>query len=229
MKCKSLVSVIIPVYNGERYLAEAIESVLAQTYRPIEVIVVDDGSTDGSANIVRGFPSVRYCLNLHGGLGEARNRGIESAKGEFFAFLDSDDLWVGDKLARQMTMFDDNPELDMVFGHVRQLISSELDDVIKKKIHCPDELMPGYVAGCMLIRREAFLRVGLFETNWRLGEFIDWYLRAVERGLKSFILPEIVLNRRLHDTNMGIRDRNSQTDYVRILKASLDRRRKVRN
>src|ERR1700758_706720 len=102
MNEKSLISVIIPVYNAEKYLAEAIESVLAQTYRPIEVIVVDDGSTDSSADIAKRFASVRYCFQSHSGLGATRNRGIDLSQGKFLAFLDADDLWVEDKLTHQM-------------------------------------------------------------------------------------------------------------------------------
>ncbi len=224
VKNKPLVSVIIPVYNCEKYLAEAIESVLAQTYRPIEVVVVDDGSTDGSADIARRFGYVRYYFQSHSGIGAARNRGIDLSQGRFLAFLDADDLWVEDKLARQMAILEDYPDLAIVFGHVKQFISPELDEGIEK-IKCPNELMPGYIAGAMLIRRGAFLRVGSFEATWQVGEFIDWYLKAMERGLKSLMIPEVVLKRRLHNTNTVIREHKSQTDYIRILKASLDRRR----
>jgi len=223
-----LVSVVIPVYNCEQYLAEAIESVLVQTYWPIEIIVVDDGSTDSSADVAQRFPPpVRYRFQPHSGAGAARNRGIDQAQGSFFAFLDADDLWVEDKLARQRAAFDDDAELDMVFGHVRHFHSPELDEDSRKRIPYPAEIMPGYSHATMLIARDAFLRVGLFETNYQVGEFIDWYLRAIEKGLKSMMLPEIVMKRRLHAANIGIRERRSQTDYVRILKASLDRRRKI--
>ena len=109
----NLVSVIIPVYNGELYLDEAIESALGQPYRPIEVIVVDDGSTDGSAEVAKQFDSpMRYCFQPNAGLGAARNKGISLAQGSFFAFLDADDLWLENKLTRQMALFDKNPELD---------------------------------------------------------------------------------------------------------------------
>ena len=223
---RPLVSVIIPVYNGERYLAEAIESALAQTYRPIEVIVLDDGSTDGSGDVAKRFTSpVRYHFQPNAGLGAARNKGISLALGSVFAFLDADDVWLEDKLTRQMAVLDDNPELDMVFGYARQFNSPELDEQSKRKIRPSDEVLPGYFAGTMLIKRDAFYRVGLFETDWRVGEFIDWYLKAMERGLKSFLLPEVVMKRRIHANNMVIRERKHQTDYVRILKAALDRRR----
>jgi glycosyltransferase involved in cell wall biosynthesis len=222
-----LASVIIPVYNGERYLAEAIESVLTQTYRPIEVIIVDDGSTDDSADVAKRYNSpVRYCFQPNAGLGAARNKGISQARGSVFAFLDADDLWLEDKLTRQLAVFDENPELDMVFGYAKQFNSPELDEQSQTKIRSGEEILPGYFAGTMLIKRDAFFRVGLFETDWRVGEFVDWYLKAMEKGLKSFLLPEVVMKRRIHENNMGIRERKHQTDYVRILKASLDRRRK---
>lgn len=223
-----LVSVIIPVYNCDRYLAEAIESILAQTYQSIEVIVVDDGSTDGSADVAKHFAlSVRYCYQPHMGIGATLNRGTALARGSFLAFLDADDFWVADKLMRQMVVFDSNPEMDIVFGHVKQFCSPELDDNIKKRLQVPAAIIPGYIKGTMLIKRDAFFRVGLFGANWQLGEFIDWYLRAVEQDLKSFMLPEVLLKRRVHDANTGIRERKSRTDYASILKISLDRRRKM--
>jgi glycosyltransferase involved in cell wall biosynthesis len=221
-----LVSVVIPVYNCERYLAEAIESVLNQKYRPIEIIVVDDGSTDDSAEVANRFDSsVRYFYQARSGAGAARNRGVGLSKGEYLAFLDADDIWIEDKLRLQMGVFKSNPEADFVFGHLQQFISPELDKNQRNKIYCPAEKMPGFSAGAMLIKRESFLRVGAFETNWQIGEFINWYMRAKEKGLISFMLPEVVLKRRLHADNMSIRGRDSRADYVRILKASLDRRR----
>jgi glycosyltransferase involved in cell wall biosynthesis len=227
---KTLISVIIPVYNCERYLTEAIESVLAQTYRPIEIIVIDDGSTDDSAQVAKRFFSSVQCVHQpHSGLGAARNCGTGLAKGDYLAFLDADDIWVEDKLTLQMTVFKSNPRVDFVFGHVQQFISPELDESYKNKIYCPAEKMPGFFASAMLIKRESFVRVGAFETNWQIGEFINWYIRAKEKGLTSFMLHEVVLSRRLHTDNMSIRGRDSRTDYIRILKASLDRRRRAKD
>src|SRR5436853_749734 len=105
MTMPSLVSVIIPVYNCEQYLAEAIQSVLAQTHPTIELIVVDDGSTDNSAAVAKSFAVVRYVFQRQGGPGAARNRGISLARGSFLAFLDADDVWVAGKLTRQLAAF----------------------------------------------------------------------------------------------------------------------------
>ncbi len=221
-----LVSVIIPVYNCDRYLAQAIESVLAQTYQPIEIIVVDDGSTDNTSEVAKSFgAAVQYYFQINSGSAAARNRAIELAKGDFFAFLDADDLWVEDKLTRQMAAFANNPNLDIVFGQVQQFITPELPDHFKEKLHCPPELMPGHIPSALLIKRESFFRVGLFETQWKLAEFASWQVRVTELGLQTIVLPDLVAKRRLHETNKGIQQRQYQTEYIRILKASLDRRR----
>jgi hypothetical protein len=90
---------------------------------------------------------------------------------------------------------------------------------------CPPDPMPGYVPGAMLVKRESFLRVGYFETWQRIGEFVDWIMRAQEMQLKSFMLDTVILERRLHEENMGRTERQFRTDYVRVLKAALDRRR----
>jgi glycosyltransferase involved in cell wall biosynthesis len=225
MEHNPLVSVIIPVYNCERYLAEAIESVLTQAYDHIEVIVVDDGSTDNSAAIVKNYEPLRYYFQPHGGIGVALNLGIKESRGSFFAFLDADDLWTNNKLIRQMKVFKHNPNPDIVFGHIMNFFSQEMDEETRRTLKSSNESIPGYCKGSMVIKREAFLSVGPFATNWELGDFFDWYLRAMEKGLTSLMLPEVVLRRRIHSSNKVIRDRNHQTDYIRILKAALDRRR----
>src|SRR5262245_16865951 len=124
------ISVIIPVYNGERYLAEALVSVLAQTHPPTEIIVVDDGSTDTTAQIAQRYaPRIHYHFRPRGavsGAAAARNHGAYLAQGDYLAFLDADDVWLPDKLRLQMAAFAHDPALDQVFGHVQQFISPEL-------------------------------------------------------------------------------------------------------
>jgi len=228
----SLVSVIIPAYNRERYLAETIESVFAQAYRPIEIIVVDDGSTDGTADVAGHFSEViRYFFQPNSGCGAALNTGVEKAEGDYLSFLGSDDLWTEKKLTLQMKVFISVPETDMVFGHVRHFYSPDLGQRERERFLCPTEKMPGYHAGTMLIRRESFLCVGLFNALYQTGEFLDWYSRAKEKRLREVMLPDVVMKRRIHSSNLGILKKNTQTedtqaDYIRVLKAALDRRRK---
>jgi glycosyltransferase involved in cell wall biosynthesis len=220
----ALVSVVIPVYNCEAYLGEAIESVLAQTYRPIDVIVVDDGSSDRSAAVARSFPEIRCCAQPHAGAGAARNRGVALARGMFLAFLDADDLWARDKLERQMAAFRADPALDMVHSRIRQFHSPELAEDVKARLRGAGSVLSGHVS-TMLVRRASFDRVGPFPVGWRVGEFIDWYARAREAGLRDMLLPHVAVLRRLHAGNTGIRERGARGDYASVLKAALDRRR----
>jgi len=221
-----LVSVIIPAYNCQSYISEAIESALHQTHPPVEVIVLDDGSTDRTLEIARGFSGVHCVSQLHAGAGAARNRGAALACGTLLAFLDADDRWPLDKLSRQVEALRLQPDLDMVFGCAQQLrAGTEWEEAIAKPDESTSQLMPGFVAGTMLIRREAFLRVGEFRTEWKVGEFIDWYGRAVDMGMRSMCLPDLLLWRRIHATNQGIVQRASVSDYAKVIKVCLDRRR----
>ncbi len=221
------ISVIIPVYNTEKYLAQAIQSVLKQEEKPLEVIVVDDGSTDGSVNVATKFGSQisLYQHQTNKGVGAARNLGVNNSKGEFLAFLDADDFWTAGKLKTQLAYLKNNPDIDMVFGQVEQFISLELPIENQNKLHAELKKMPGYVAGAMLIRRETFLKVGWFDEKLELGEYIDWFSRAKDMGLKFHMSNEVVLKRRIHTTNMGIYKRQHLKDYTSLLRAALARKR----
>jgi glycosyltransferase involved in cell wall biosynthesis len=222
------VSVIIPVYNCELYLAEAIDSVLNQTYRSFEIIIIDDGSTDRSREVIKSFDNsrLRYSFQENKGSSSARNKGVQLARGEFFSFLDADDVWTQDKLALQMKAFERDRGLDMVFGHISQFLSPDVIEDLEAKNKLMENVLPGYSVGTILIKKDSFFRVGPFDISWRVGEFIDWYSKAQEMGLKHTLLDEVVMKRRIHGSNMGIRERSSQEDYFRILKSALDRRLK---
>lgn len=219
------ISVVIPAYNRERYLGEAIESVLAQGHPKTEVIVADDGSTDGTAAVAAGFAEVA-CVRLpHRGAAAARNAGVAAARGEFLAFLDSDDLWAPGKLARQVAVLDAFPGVDLVFGLMDQFVSPELTREAAEDLTPATGPQPGYVAGSMLARRAAFAGVGVFDESLRVGEFVDWLARANERGVRSEVVQEVLLHRRLHDGNLGRGDRSLRLDYVRVVRARLERGR----
>ena len=221
------VSVIIPVRDGAAYIASAIESVLGQTETPAELLVIDDGSRDGTAGIVSQFSGrgVHLIQQPPEGAGAARNRGVKLAKHELLAFLDADDLWTSTKLERQCAELQSDPTLDMVFGYVRQFVSPDVEAARRARLRCPNESIPGYLAGTMLIRRESFERVGLFETEWAIGEFLAWYARVQLLGLREKMIPTVLLMRRLHRTNQGILKRSERGDYVRVMKKILDCRR----
>jgi glycosyltransferase involved in cell wall biosynthesis len=216
---------VIAAFDAEDYLEQAIESVLVQTLEPSEVIVVDDGSWDGTYEVARavGDP-VRCVRQARAGVSAALNRGVELARGSELAFLDADDVWLPQKLSLQVRALSQEGDLDLVFGHVRQFHSPELNADQRSRIALSPHSVPGICKGTMLIRRQAFARVGWFATQWTLGEFVDWYARAVDARLRSAVLAEVVMHRRLHLANSGIRERDAQSDFPRILKTILDRR-----
>jgi glycosyltransferase involved in cell wall biosynthesis len=225
-EAKCLVSVMTGVYNAERYLGEAIESVLAQTHRPLELIVVDDGSDDGSGAIAESYGAPVRCIRQErGGMAASRNRAVREATGDFFAFLDADDRFPPDKLERQLGVFDSEPGLDVVYGHVTEFLSPDLDEEARALLREPTHDVPWPTPNLMLIKREAFFRVGPFSTELKVGIGVDWYARAGELGLKSAVPSIVVLERRLHADNNGIRERQFKPQYLHVLKAALDRRR----
>jgi glycosyltransferase involved in cell wall biosynthesis len=206
------------VRNGERYLRGAIESALAQTLPPHEVIVLDDGSTDGSSAVARSFDGrLRYIQQAPLGLGVARNTALAAATGEFAGYLDADDLWDPCKLKVQLSAFERDPSLDLVFGHLRRFMDGSPDEL--------SEPLPAPYGGTLLFRRAAAERVGPFPTDVHVGEFLDWMLRARDLGLHEAMVPDVVLLRRQHAGNITRRELAPFGDFARLLKASIDRRR----
>jgi len=220
-----MISVIIPVLNGEAYIAQAIESVLDQTLPADEVVVINDGSSDGTAEIVRGYqPRVLYHRQPNLGPGAARNLGIRESKGDQVAFLDADDRWLPNKLALQKAALDADPALDLVFSHTRQFLSPELSEEHAATLICDETVQPSPLISCLLARRETFERVGPFRTDIK-AEFVEWYLRGLEAGLRMRILDVLLVERRIHTANFTLKNRDVRLEYLRLLKASLDRRR----
>jgi len=225
---KPLISCIIPVFNGERYLTEGLDSILAQTYRPIEIIVVDDGSTDGTRELVASYgDQVRYLWQPNSGPATARNQGLSAASGEFVAFLDADDLWHPEKLERQMARFDARPELDLCVAHVQNFWIPELHEEEEQfRNHRVARPLPGYVTESLLATRSLFKAVGPFNTALGHGDSTEWFLRAAEHSAVTELLPDVLSYRRLHQANRSrLLASNSRDEFVKIVKAVLDRRR----
>jgi glycosyltransferase involved in cell wall biosynthesis len=220
------VSVIIPIYNSAKYLREAIASVLAQTYSPLEVLVVDDGSSDDGPELASSYgPQVRVIAIPHRGHPAARNAGVAASAGDFLAFLDADDLWTANKLELQLEAFAANPSLDLVFGHMQNFISLELTEEERAKIKCNSTVLPGLLQGSMLARRGSFERVGPFPEERKMGDFLDWYGRATLRNLNMHMLPDTLVRRRIHLSNFQRTHKHLRKENLLVLKKLLDLRR----
>jgi glycosyltransferase involved in cell wall biosynthesis len=221
------VSVVIPAFEVARYVGEAIDSVLGQTRPPDELVVVDDGSGDATPEVIASYGERLAAIHQpHLGNAVASNRGVEATSGEYVAFLDADDIWASGKLALQLDVLERDPEADAVFGLVQQFLSDDADPSLARRVVIPASPQPGISKTAMLIRRPALERVGSFDETRRNGDFTDWYLRAQEQGLTSRVPEVVVAKRRIHGSNLGIRERHRQwPETLDVLKASLDRRR----
>ena len=219
------ISVVMAVYNGERYIADALDTILNQTYPVFEIVVMDDGSTDQTAAVIQSYGApVIYISKPHSGIADTWNQGVAQAQGDYITFLDADDLWVENKLAQQVAALR-AIGVDMVFGHVKQFVSPDLSDDDQSKLLAPPKPMAGYIAGTILTRKETMLQVGSFSTTYRVGEFIDWYVRARNLGFEALMMPDVLLYRRLHKTNTTRQANKMRRDYLYVVKANLDRRR----
>lgn len=224
----SLVSVIIPVYNGERYIASTLRSVLAQDYRPIEILVIDDGSDDQSAEIARGFQEVRYFHQSNQGAAVARNVGLENALGELVAFLDADDTWMPDKLALQVRYLLDHPELGFVLARQRIFLEPgvERPSWLKEELLANDSV--GYVPSTLLARKTVFAQIGGFDPRSVPAEDVEWFFRAKDAGVLMGVVPEVLLHKRVHGSNLGHGTAISQPRLLQALRSSVERQKKGR-
>ena len=194
------VSVIIPVYNAENFLSETIESVIAQTYTDWEIIAVDDGSTDRSGKILRKYEQLlpqkfHAIMQQNSGTSAARNTAIEASKGEYIAFLDHDDLWLPEKLGKQVELLDSNKKFGMVYSD-NYVIDSNGD--LKKKSLLPCIMFRGNVFNelfhrnfiallTVIIRNEVLNKVGMFDPKYKIAEEYDLFLRIAEYYPVDFV------------------------------------------
>jgi glycosyltransferase involved in cell wall biosynthesis len=217
------VSVIVPVFNGEAFLREAVESALAQSHRPLEIVVCDDGSTDATPEIARSLPVV-YLRQENAGVSAARNAAIAQATGDHLALLDADDIWFPDKLATQ---------LDALGGD-----TSAFSVCLFRFLLPPDRPLPpwfrrvdpqapevGFFApSCWLVPRPAWERVGPFRPELRTAEDLDWFARAGDAGIRRVVVSRTLLLRRVHDHNLTGQVPSPEQAWLDTLRASVARK-----
>jgi glycosyltransferase involved in cell wall biosynthesis len=218
-----LVSVIVPVYNGAKFLREALESVSPQNYAPMEIIVIDDGSTDETAQVVQAFTEqsrapVQYVYQENRGPAAARNHGLGIARGDIIAFQDADDVWTQDKLAVQLDLLARHPSASVVLGFTRLTQMSGQEQVIGQS---------GLVTvlQAALFRRTVFDQVGVLNEDLRLGEDVDWYLRALEQDVQIITHQDVVLFYRRHAANLTCSRQETNAHLLLAIRRSLVRRR----
>lgn len=214
-------TVVIPAWNAERFIAEALASARGQTIPPAAIIVVDDGSTDGTANAVRAFdPSILVLTQANAGCGAATSLGMRAVTTPFTAFIDADDIWYPDKSERQFARFADDPALDGVFGHAVAVPDGQTPTPAHRR-------QPVWGRTCLMIRTGRALAVGdVIDPPGGNGDMIDWIDRARLMGLRLDMMDDEVAIRRVHKDSMTF-SRNAEADrgYLAVARAALERRR----
>ena len=221
------VSVIVPAHNAEAFLAEAVRSILEQGHQSLEIIIVDDGSTDGTcavaANLqVESGGSVRCVSQPQAGPAAARNRGLTLAQGGLVGFLDADDLWPPHSLECRLAPLRADPSLAVVLGQTRVLWMPESG---AGPVAMSTDTFPSPNLGCALFRKSVFDEVGGFDPALRFSEDVDWFLRARECGVALVKIAQTTLLYRRHTSNMTRGKTVTDLRLTEVLKQSLDRRR----
>lgn len=219
---RPLVSVVIPVHNGERFVAEAVEAVLGQDHEPIELIVVDDGSTDTTADIVARYPQVRYIRQDNAGPSAARNTGIEVSSGELLTFCDCDDVYRKGKVSAQVHHLENHPETSCVL--VRHETFVEPGTAPPAWMATDDA---GVQVQSAMVRRAVVDAIGGYNAEYRLTENMEWLSRMRAANLRIDVLDDVLVDRRLHGANLSYERKGLQQGLLRSLRDRVEEKRKV--
>lgn len=221
-----LVSVIIPVYNGEQYLAGAIESIHQQNYEPIEIIIVDDGSTDKTAQIAKDIKgNVKYNYQTNKGPAAARNKGIQLAQGEFLAFLDVDDLWTLDKLTTQVQYIMQHPEIQYTIARIKYFLEPGYAPPAGFRKELLKGTHVGRLIGTLVSRKSIVEKVGMFNTTLSTAEDVDWFSRANDQQVTMALIPKVLMHKRVHCSNISQNVDENNRNLLKTLRKSVHRKK----
>jgi glycosyltransferase involved in cell wall biosynthesis len=217
------ISVIISVYNAERYLSESLDSVLNQSMPAKEIIVINDGSTDQTINILKSYgKKIKLIDRENKGVPYSVNEGLSEVKQPWIAFNDGDDIWSQNKLELQYNYLLEHKDLRILFGMMRQFISPELSEEDKASIYVPNSPEKALIRPAMLAHQSVFEDYGLFNPTLKAGDFIEWFQKIKENDLKFDFIDEVIYCRRLHKNSLS-NEEGVKDDFLKILKAKLDR------
>lgn len=228
MSVKPLVSVILPTFNAERFIASGIGCVLAQSYPRLELIVVDDTSTDATASVARAFGDrVRVQVIPHVNLPTARNVGLNVSRGEFIAFTAADDLWPPEKLAVQVEHLTSNPAVMGCTGRTRLFLDEGCEWPSSLPAHLRGAEIAAPFTEVMLVRRALFECVGGFNEGFKAGDDLEWLARLSDAGIRLDMLPQVLLHRRITGGNDSLTNPHMREFMFRALRESLQRKRSM--
>jgi len=215
---KLLVSIILPLYNGKRFIAASSKSVLAQAYSPIELLVIDDGSIDGGSNLLPSDPRIKLFRRQNAGVAASRNFGISKARGSYLAFIDQDDYWYPDKLKLQMQVLLKNPDI----GYSLTRMHNHLVDNIERPSWLQQKLLDedpvGMLPSTLLVQSWAFDEIGTFAEELINGSDSEWFMRARRANIQMKIIDRVLLQRNIHEDNCSHDAKTGKREIFSILR-----------
>jgi len=222
-----LVSIIICVRNGERYLSEALQSVTKQTYDNRQIIIVDGQSTDNTANIAKSTAQVRYLWQHNSGIANAYNLGIEAAQGEYVAFLSHDDSWASNKLSTQIHHMLQHPDIQYCITKFKYFIEPGCTPPsgFKRELLYGEHV--GRIMETLVAKRTLFSEIGLFDPTLSTGEDLDWYARANDHNVPMCIIPQVLLRKRVHADNLSLNNSTNNQNLLTALRRTITRKQQL--
>lgn len=221
------VDIVTPVRNGQRYIQEAIDTVKAQSFGDWNYFIVNDGSSDNTADIIKRASAqdnrIHYLEQPPLGVSAASNKGTMAGSAVFFAFLDCDDLWHVDKLQKQLAHFNTHPQSNFCFTMLQEF--DEPEQLSKHRFRARKDTVKGYSKSSMLCRRQVFDSYGLLDENVQFGDFISWLSQPINKAEVLSVIDETLTYRRVHGENMTATPRKQE--YLKVLKQHLDHKRSL--
>lgn len=221
------ISVIIPAFNAANTLQECIQSVISQSFKPREIIFINDGSSDASLAIAQGFQHLKVINQVNQGVASAMNQGLKLAKSEFFAFIDADDIWVSDSLEIQMKALTRDPHADGVVSWMKEFICPSLSAPDMERFK-PRNIQQAWVSGATLVHRRIYDQIGGLNSQLRIGAWIDWIDRARLSGFAFTTHEQVLLMRRLHPNSLSVQyGKSPKEGMMDVVRLALERRRNL--
>lgn len=220
-----LVSVILAVRNGEKYLDTAIESIFEQTFSNYEIILIDGKSKDRTAAIAQSYSSIHYYYQQGQGVADAYNLGIEKAQGEILAFISYDDLWAANKLDLQVNYLQTHPEIQFTVAKVKFFLEAgqTIPNGFRKELLTGEHI--GFIMETLVVRKKLFKLIGNFNSDYHVAEDVDWFSRAKDVSIPYKVIDQILLYKRVHNANTSLNSTINDQNILNILRQSIKRKR----
>lgn len=222
---KPWVSAIIAARNGEKYISQALESIVNQDYKKVEILVIDNGSSDGTAEIVKSYPCVKYVYFSEPNVALARAKGVELAKSDYIAFLDQDDVWVKDKISQQIHFLEKNVLYGGVVGYQKLFLEEGVKKPHWLKAAFLDDPQVGYLPSTFLVKRQVFEKINKGDARYPSASDAAWFFKAKALNILIGLLPCVLVHRRMHDENETHKVDDLHRGLLSVMRESIQRQR----